>query len=449
MREIQERIYRDKEYSITITPELDPSSEAAVKKPVPGADAFPEVLQDSGFMQIRMYDAGARVDQAGRSENDQWNVLRTSHVETSINPTFNQLYTIQQALINTSTVNDDKYLYSERPLYSHAWPMPATDEVTGYLLGFDFRSVVTPQLTSILTKHLEVIHSASYVNKMRSGSQLVTDMANIAPFIDESSAASFEAARNTAENVQLEQFDGLSAARLQKDLTLNARLQPGFWQIGVTCPYNYHPWNFWSGDYKVTELPVSGAPSIDYKFPVGKMQSPDVRVFLVPQRQRILFQWYALYILVLPFASPILTFSGNTGTYEDRLPIDYRFTSTADTAVNDDAMSRWISESARYNLAIAQDRGLQFFSPWASLILVGRVEGRWTTRQSNLHAGDLAAIVDYHVSGQVKRAYVWRTTDLIRSNTLIDFGPLFTDDVTPMSRSGVPAYNFSGPYGPV
>lgn len=445
-----ETVRTGRRYRLTVAPVVKP-------KPKPKPDAFgqrvvPRPQLAVARPEFRFYDASTRLNTAQRSDaGDQQNVFVAQSIETSVTASATQEKALGRQLIaNCATSEVVSYLYSGRAAYSRCWPLQATTEVDGFNTSLTLRSYVPGGESESRTFALQ--SGTDWMRKMQPVADQLSAFDSVSGSIVWTDAERTAARANIAA-LELEKFDGFTASRVQRDAVLAPAVPSGLWEPGLASPYHYHPWEAWnSTDYKWTTTDTFyGAETAPLRVGAGKMEYSDIRVFLVPQRHTILFTWTSLYTLATLFLPPLLFGVAQTGTYIDRLPFypyAFSFSAVADTGANDLSMSEWIEQSDRYSVAIQQDHGLEWFSPYAAVILNSRVDGRWTVRQRSLAAGQLAAIVDRRANGETARSYVWRRTELTRSPTVFDYGPLFTDLVTPMDRGG-PFWSASPPYGPI
>jgi hypothetical protein len=418
-------------------------------EPVPTNPVQAARSRVEGHAEIHPHDLGAWVSDSQRSPaGDRANTVITNRLETGLFPSVAQLAGLRETLLaNVNTETPAEYVYSGRRGYARAWPLQSTAETDGYLLGVDVRAPETDRI-GVRERSFQALAAAAWSRRMRTAAELRADLAAVRPFIGEQSIQDFLARETEAAAREREQVIGDGLGRLGRDMTMALPLTAGRWQMGVTCPFVYHRWNQWTpAQYKVTAEPRPGGESVDRRFNLGFRQSADVRVFLAPRRHQIIGQYFALYLFLTLFWFNY-SHSVSTFAYVDRLPVGFGGGSLGNTGINDVAMSRWISGSARYALAIVQDAALQFVTPYSSKILVGRVDGRWTIREVTIPAGELLAVVDIrHPVGAPDRFYVWQVENEPRANTLVDWGRLHTQEVTP--HPGYSDWSFTPPYQPL
>lgn len=437
-----ETVRTGRRYRLTVAPVVKP-------KPKPKPDAFGQRVVPRPQLAIarpefRFYFAGTRLNTEQRSDaGDSQNVFVAQSLEGSVIESDINRRQITRAIIDSCATSDAvSYLYSGRSAYSYCWPFQATSETDGYNLSLTMRSTAAENET----RTFGIQTSTDWVRKMQPVADQLSAFDAVAGSIVWTDGERTAARANIAA-LELEKFNGYTAARVQRDMVVAPAVPSGAWDFGIENAYHVQPFKLWDTvNYKITTEDYYESPTeTTLRAAVGEMQRSDIRVFLVPQRHKYTYRYWALYTLATLFLPPLLVPIVQTGTFLARVPFHpqtFKFSSTAFTGANDVAVSETIGASAQLSLSLAGDLATQYFSPYSAFVLEGRVEGTWSLRAVSLRVGELAAIIDVVSNGETRRYYVWRRTAMTRAQ-LIDYGPLMLSPIiTPMNAAGG-TYNFS------
>ncbi len=407
-----------REYELRVrhikAPEPEPAPPA-----IPGGAARPDARGRYGHVRGSAFRAATRIVEEDMPDPTAgtWNKAISTRLETGPTPTEAEIREVRRlvlASIETGGI-PPSYAYSGRPMTGGTCvPVQADDDLAGMVLQMGWRHP-----TSGYARQWPLIANTPQVLRMRSPEEQAASIDAIEPLVADATAIT--AARLANEGLQREKFEGYT--HLQRDATLRFNLNPGRWQPEISCPYHVQPWKTRYGDvdYLVTTTPHPYGTPVDFAVTCGQRWSGEVKVFLAPQRHEIRFAWVTEY-LFFSWISAFPVVFAQQGVYANQLPLNppYVFTAQGNMGANDVAMAREIELSARYALALLQDNVTQYFTPYSGLLLVGRVDGRWSVRKGDLDAGDLCAAIDYRNI----RYYVWRRTTEPRAAELFDWGPL-------------------------
>lgn len=405
-------------------------------------------------------DLASSIQRTGRpgatAANDQANRFVEMRLESQPTATPAQQEEIRRLMLRSAAGSEDpaRYLYSNRPAYGTCVPLGQTPETSSYNLVATMtrlpsqgvpESVERPRWTR------GVQHNAPWCAGMRSPAEQLASWDEQEPERTDPTWRDWRATRDEIARLQLEKFDGATAARAQKDLVVRpVGLTPGRWAPSFIGGQVYTNWDLEdTANYRVTpsdyHLGAGGGPQY---LPVGDGMQSDLYAHLAPRRHRYSFRYTSLYLNFVMFAPPILSAELVTGVYADRLPFDFSHVSTQGTQANDFAVSQWMRFSQRLQLSFNQDIASQVVSLYFVKILVGRVDALYTIRYGNEEVGDLAAVLDFKRGARTDRYNVFRRTPVNHGFEVLDYGSLYAEGVTPL-LPGLRAIYYPYEYGPI
>jgi hypothetical protein len=240
--------------------------------------------------------------------------------------------------------------------------------------------------------------------------------------------------RRTAEKEGLEAWSDsvLNYAGLEGTLRPHALLA-GTYALGVASERHLQSWAAWDEvNYKVTILPRASALRVDApRVRVGEGEHSRVRVYCAPQVLQYVYQWYSIYIVGTAFFFSEVAIA-STGGFIDALPalpFAYSLGTSHGNARNSYAVSAFVEQKLSYRATLAADRALETWTPFFFFFLIARIQGKVTLTQINQPSGILAAVTSSGPAETPYVQYVWRATELVRPNIVLDQLALSTREV--------------------
>jgi hypothetical protein len=427
-----------------------PKPKPALGRPTGGArarfstwGAIPSVFTHLGASLGRAPRAGA-----SDPTTDVVNVWLTDQFEASARPQPHEIRDYSDEMRRRALPPPEpiRYLYSDRELPGYGYPLSAVALVSGWNAALRLARVRAPDEQPDAARpdrFYGLQHNADYVHPQRSADEALADWDGLREQFENSTdldaLARWRRQRDQIERRKLESFDNESGRFAGRDMTLLAdKLTPGLYSPSFTAGDQFYQWDpediaqyrtvMARGDRRQEMEGVSLA--------TGGGTTTRLRCGLVPRRHEILFSWVAVYVNIILFTVPVYTVEQNIGVYYDILPLDWAFIGAEDDLRNAAAMSRRISRSQRYAVSLDQDLGSQSFSPYYVKLLAGRADGQWAVRAGDRNIGDPCAFLDAERGdGSTDRYEITRKTFIVGGERL-NFSPLATGEVQPMSPDG-------------
>src|SRR6185369_7941675 len=231
-------------------------------------------------------------------------------------------------------------------------------------------------------------------------------------------------ARERVERERLESWTTDALAYATHEGTQRPALLPGAYDLGLSSLRHLQSWDSWdTANFKITEEPLftAGESALPQALAANAAHR-EFDVFCGPQMWEYLVQWYDFYAIGTIWFVELVAIP-NTGVFAGPLPIlprPYALSGSTQFAHNSDAISRYVERTNTYARMRQQALAYQTFTPWFFIIYLGSVGGRVTLMQINQPAGGLCARVDVPVGASRLTRYVWRRTELVRPNEIVD-----------------------------
>ena len=345
-------------------------------------------------------------------------------LEASIALSYTDLHLLEQAML--SQLARVEVVGSGREIWSTAQPAAGTVETDGLLLASRFRRGGYTHVRNVLGLTPEWSPRAPYTARRDDLDRAIASLT--AAGGTDQGLPDLRAARARVDRERLESWTTDALTYALREGTQRPALSPGAYDLGLSSLRHLQSWDSWdTANFKITEAPNYYAAESSLPAAVAATnEHREFDIFSAPQYWEYLIQWYDLYLIGTLFFVSLVAIP-NTGVFVGPLPIlpkPYRLSGSAQNAANSVAVSAYVARTNAYARMREQALAIQTFSPFFFIFYVGSIGGRVTLMQLNQPARTLCARVDTPVGAARVTRYVWRRTELVRPNVIVDQVPL-------------------------
>jgi hypothetical protein len=232
--------------------------------------------------------------------------------------------------------------------------------------------------------------------------------------------------------LEAEQWGTYTEHRIHETAGMYPALHPGAYRMHWASTA-FEPGGMDPARYKWTEGDTYYSTEVEPRqITVNTSRATDCELWLIPRRNRVVFQWLDMYEISFFWFGTIIYYP-ITRAITLRTPFLPRYSAPA--GVSEDPFGASVDMSTRLALTQAYASALREGDALAAsgfFHLVGRVQGRYGVWSRDLDEGALCGILRFRLGTGERTYYCWRKVRILQDKvTPLEIGPLMTDLVQP------------------